>query len=103
MPLDNVFGTFVDTFNAPPSPAMDDEDTKDVEKTAADDKVPPNASGIYTMEEVKRHTTKADCWVVINGRVLDVTSFMPVHPGGENVLFGFAGKDATTMFNSIHP
>lgn len=31
----------------------------------------------YTMEEVAKHTTKDDCWVVISGQVLDVTKFLP--------------------------
>jgi cytochrome b involved in lipid metabolism len=29
--------------------------------------------GEYTMEEVAKHNTQGDCWVVVNGEVLDVT------------------------------
>lgn len=29
--------------------------------------------GEYTMEEVAKHNTQNDCWVVVNGEVLDVT------------------------------
>merc|ERR1719291_229863 len=57
----------------------------------------------YTMDEVARHTTKEDCWVVLHGRVLDVTEFLPRHPGGERMLLAFGGKDATKTFESIHP
>lgn len=32
----------------------------------------------YTMEEVAKHKTKDDIWVVVNGEVLDVTSVCPV-------------------------
>ena len=56
-----------------------------------------------TMEEVAKHVTKEDCWVVVNGRVLNVTNFLPDHPGGELAIFTFAGKDATEEFNMIHP
>merc|ERR1719335_438186 len=59
--------------------------------------------GGYTMEEVAKHTTKTDCWVVVDGKVLDVTSFLSQHPGGELAILTFAGKDATEEFNMIHP
>merc|ERR1719316_1167712 len=55
-----------------------------------------------TLEEVAKHNTKADCWVV-NGEVLNVTSFLSQHPGGELAIITFAGKDATEEFNMIHP
>merc|ERR1719230_926999 len=32
--------------------------------------------GGYSMEEVAKHTSKSDCWVVVDGQVLDVTSFL---------------------------
>ena len=32
-------------------------------------------------DEVARHSTKDDCWVIIHGRAYDVTEFMPEHPG----------------------
>ena len=56
-----------------------------------------------TLEEVAKHTTKDDCWVVVNGDVLDVTKFLPDHPGGELAILTFAGKDASEEFNMIHP
>merc|ERR1719491_1533284 len=59
--------------------------------------------GGLTMEEVAKHTTKTDCWVVVSGQVLDVTSFLSEHPGGELAILTFAGKDATEEFNMIHP
>jgi len=64
--------------------------------------LPPGMSA-YTMEEVAKHTSKTDCWVVVAGQVLDVTSFLSQHPGGELAILTFAGKDATEEFNMIHP
>ena len=55
------------------------------------------------MAEVAKHTTKGDCWVVVAGQVLNVTNFLPSHPGGELAILTFAGKDATEEFNMIHP
>merc|ERR1719393_539405 len=59
--------------------------------------------GGYDMAEVAKHTTKGDCWVVVAGKVLNVTNFLPQHPGGELAILTFAGKDATEEFNMIHP
>jgi cytochrome b involved in lipid metabolism len=55
------------------------------------------------MEEVAKHVTNDDCWVVVAGDVLNVTSFLKEHPGGELAIMTFAGKDATHEFNMIHP
>ena len=35
----------------------------------------------------------------VDGQVLDVTSFLSEHPGGELAILTFAGKDATEEFN----
>merc|ERR1719446_1526068 len=57
----------------------------------------------YTKEEVAKHTSKADCWVILDEKVLNVTNFLSQHPGGELAILTFAGKDATEEFNMIHP
>ncbi len=36
-----------------------------------------------------------DCWLVIEGRVYDVSEFMIRHPGGRWIILAQAGKDAT--------
>eukprot|EP01108_Squamamoeba_japonica_P007375 TRINITY_DN618_c0_g1_i2.p1 TRINITY_DN618_c0_g1~~TRINITY_DN618_c0_g1_i2.p1 ORF type:complete len:109 (-),score=14.01 TRINITY_DN618_c0_g1_i2:42-368(-) len=54
----------------------------------------------YTMDEVKKHTANDDAWMVINGRVYDVSNFIDDHPGGDIILDG-AGRDATDMFQDI--
>ena len=61
-----------------------------------------DSAGGFTVEEVKKHNTKDDCWVIIDGKVLDVTSFLPDHPGGEKAILLYAGRDATEEFNMLH-
>lgn len=56
----------------------------------------------FTMEEVAKHNKKDDIWVVVSGQVLDVTSFLPDHPGGEKAIILYAGRDATEEFNMLH-
>jgi len=57
---------------------------------------------VYTWEEIRKHNKDTDCWVVVNGQVLDVTDFMQDHPGGKMAIMTFAGKDATEEFNMLH-
>lgn len=52
-----------------------------------------------TLDEIARHSDQKSCWMTIEGKVYDVTSYIPGHPGGQMMLLG-CGKDATQMFNS---
>mmetsp|Transcript_7142 Transcript_7142/g.15448 ORF Transcript_7142/g.15448 Transcript_7142/m.15448 type:complete len:517 (+) Transcript_7142:98-1648(+) len=56
-----------------------------------------------TMDEVAKHNTKEDCWVVLYGKAYDLTKFAKVHPGGSKLIFDCAGKEATALFDPIHP
>ncbi|XVE94999.1 hypothetical protein REPUB_Repub02eG0058800 [Reevesia pubescens] len=56
---------------------------------------------VFTLSQVAQHKSKKDCWLVIDGRVLNVTKFLEEHPGGEEVLLESAGKDASQEFEDI--
>ena len=56
----------------------------------------------YTMEEVAQHSSKGDCWVVVQGGVYDVTNFLTTHPGGAAILAAQGGKDVTDFFTELH-
>jgi cytochrome b involved in lipid metabolism len=57
----------------------------------------------FTLEDIQKHKTKDDCWLAVMGVVVNVSSFLADHPGGETILLNQAGKDATKMFKMIHP
>lgn len=62
----------------------------------------PQKMGEYSLEDVAKHNTDKDCWVVVNGQVLDVTDFLSEHPGGKKAIMIYAGRDATEEFNMMH-
>ena len=57
----------------------------------------------YSMNEVIKHNTKKDCWIVVNGKVYDITKFIEedLHPGGNYILISKAGEDVTQAINDI--
>ncbi|KAM3918877.1 cytochrome b5 type B [Leptodactylus fuscus] len=55
----------------------------------------------YTLEDVRKRNSAKELWLVIHGRVYDITRFVEEHPGGEEVLFEQAGADATESFEDV--
>ncbi|KAH6669346.1 putative fumarate reductase [Halenospora varia] len=56
----------------------------------------------YTMEEVAKHNTKEDLWVVVKGVVMDLSNWLEEHPGGPQAIMNFMGRDATEEFEMLH-
>jgi len=103
--LDKLFGTWVDWKASKEAGAQDDaEAIQKNEKTtpllASDQRA--QGKETFTMEEVAEHRFCENCWIVLYGQVINVSSFLKVHPGGEKVLMTMAGKDATSTFEKIH-
>ncbi|KAK5116686.1 hypothetical protein LTR62_007360 [Meristemomyces frigidus] len=57
---------------------------------------------LLTVEEIRKHNTPEDCWIVVDGNVWDITDFAPQHPGGGQIIWKHAGRDATTSYSEIH-
>lgn len=66
---------------------------------------------VYGMEEIAKHQSMDDCWIIVDNLVLDVTAFLPYHPasyqcilrksGGGQVCdldFKFHSKSAQNLF-----
>ncbi|RCV29232.1 hypothetical protein SETIT_5G467800v2 [Setaria italica] len=60
-----------------------------------------SSSKVFTLEEVAKHNTKDDCWLIIGGKVYNVTKFLEDHPGGDDVLLSSTAKDATDDFEDV--
>ena len=51
-----------------------------------------------SLDEVAWHDTSDDCWVAIYDYVYNCTDFIKNHPGGQDILLEYAGRDATLAF-----
>lgn len=65
-------------------------------------KVATGVEAKFTMEEVAKHNTADDAWLVVDDNVYDITKFAKLHPGGTLLILEYAGKDATDAFYELH-
>ena len=45
--------------------------------------------------EVAKHSSKKDCWIVLDSKAYDVTNFLADHPGGAPIILKNAGSVST--------
>ena len=49
----------------------------------------------YTREQVSCHKRSDDLWIIVDGEVYNVSSWLRRHPGGPDVLRHYGGEDAS--------
>lgn len=52
------------------------------------------------LNEIFEHNTKDSMWLLIHGKVYDVTNYK--HPGGRQIFLQNAGMDASVQFDDIN-
>jgi cytochrome b involved in lipid metabolism len=56
----------------------------------------------YTLADVAKHATAADCWMVLNStKVYNFTPFVSMHPGGSTMV-PYCGKNGDPGFASVN-
>ncbi|WP_375056049.1 cytochrome b5 domain-containing protein [Zobellella sp. DQSA1] len=63
---------------------------------------PPRAAPI-SREELARHNSRDSCWKAIDGKVYDITTYIPQHPSPEAVLLAWCGRDASAGWHNKRP
>ncbi|CCC71144.1 hypothetical protein NCAS_0G02570 [Naumovozyma castellii] len=58
-------------------------------------------SQVYSYQQIAEHNKPDDAWIIIEGKVYDVSKFLDEHPGGDEIIFELAGQDATEHFLDI--
>ncbi|KAF2100944.1 putative mitochondrial cytochrome b2 [Rhizodiscina lignyota] len=56
-----------------------------------------------SVDEIRQHASPESCWIVVDGKVWDMTEFAPDHPGGAETILEHAGRDATEPYSAVHP
>ena len=62
---------------------------------------PAKVLPIYSIEEVNKHNTPKDCWIILFGRIYDVTPFLEGHPGGPEFFLEPGSRDLSESFEEV--
>jgi len=54
----------------------------------------------FALSEVAKHNNVSDCWLIIDSKVYDVSSYINFHPGNPETIIPYCGKDATKAFKT---
>lgn len=54
----------------------------------------------FPPSDVASHSSSKSCYVTIGTKVFDVTSFLPDHPGGGDLIVEYGGKDVAEMLKN---
>ena len=55
-----------------------------------------------TISEVQQHSKPYDGWIILRGKVYNITPYLAYHPGGSAIIESCLGKDATSLFDKYH-
>lgn len=55
------------------------------------------------MLKVQNGRKGRDAWTSYQGKVYNISPYVPYHPGGKGELLRGAGKDSAQLFAEIHP
>jgi len=77
--------------------------TESVISNTVNNLVAEGKSIILDMTEIAKHNKSTDCWMLINSKVYNVTSYFGSHPGGNSPMSATCGKDATAAYMTQNP
>mmetsp|Transcript_14551 Transcript_14551/g.23830 ORF Transcript_14551/g.23830 Transcript_14551/m.23830 type:complete len:221 (-) Transcript_14551:190-852(-) len=54
------------------------------------------------LSEIQQHNKPYDGWMILRGKVYNISPYLAYHPGGQEILNGCLGRDATKLFDKYH-
>lgn len=64
---------------------------------------PSNGSLLLDMTEISKHNKSTDCWLLISGKIYDITGYFGSHPAGNDIMAQTCGTDATAAYATRNP
>ena len=55
---------------------------------------------LFTREEVSKHNNESDCYMIMDKKVYNITSYIDHHPAPRKVLTKLCGQEATNDYNT---
>jgi 4-hydroxysphinganine ceramide fatty acyl 2-hydroxylase len=55
----------------------------------------------FSLKQVAKHNSEDSCWVIYQDKVYNVTEFIQDHPGGDDLILDYAGKDVTAVMKDV--
>ncbi|NTW22955.1 hypothetical protein HGA34_05480 [Candidatus Falkowbacteria bacterium] len=63
----------------------------------------PTSNGVaLTSAEISKHNSISSCWLVVSGKIYDVSSYLNKHPAGARAITPYCGKEATAAFSGTN-
>jgi cytochrome b involved in lipid metabolism len=59
--------------------------------------------GPFSLDEIAKHNSSEDCWIIVDGKVYDVTEYIDEHPGGDTILNNAGGDSSAGVHGPQHP
>lgn len=73
-----------------------------VSKDLAQRRGAPLRHAAISLSEVQLHNQPHDGWMILRNKVYNITPYLAYHPGGQEILEKYLGRDATILFDKYH-
>lgn len=54
----------------------------------------------YSQAVVADHNSRDDCWMIIDGMVYDISTYLPEHPSAPEMVIAWCGREATNAYHT---
>ena len=76
-------------------PSNETQETPESNETM--EEIPP-----VTASDLAQHNSAEDCWILYEGKIYDVTAYLPNHPGDNIAIIESCGKSDTSFEDAFH-